>query len=128
MATPNSYKTLKGLLKATERTLKQRHEGATRIDGQSVGMWLHNATYCAEANFQAAGAVRELQAKYSTTRAQDLVGGHSLFGAPLPSRDYMVGDNIPGLGEITDATSEQLCIKGSWYHRCCFDTPTQSLR
>jgi len=48
MAHPTTYQTLAGLLKATERTLKKRMAGVDRLDGQSIGMWLHNAEYCAE--------------------------------------------------------------------------------
>jgi len=121
MAAPSSYKTLKGLLKATERTLALRHGGTTRVDGQSVGMWLHNAQYCAEAKFQDGASIRGLMAKYSVSRPQDLIGGHAVFGIPLQTRGYIIGDNVPGVGRVDDATELQLCINGSWYHRNCFD-------
>lgn len=121
MAAPSSYKTLKGLINATDRTLKNRAVGLTRIDGQSVGMWLHNAQYCAEINFQAGASIRELTAKYAVTRPQDLIGGHSLFGFPLPTREFGIGDNVPGVGRVHDETQDQLCINGSWYHRRCFE-------
>lgn len=120
MAAPSSYKTLKGLLKATERTLALRHGGATRVDGQSVGMWLHNAQYCAEINFKGGASIRDLMAKYSVSRPQDLIGGHAVFGIPLPTRGYAIGDNVPSVGRVEDATDLQLCINGSWYHRSCF--------
>ena len=124
MGHPTTYKTLSGLLRATERTLEKRHAGHQHLDGQSVGMWLHNAEYCAETTFNAGHKVRELVAKFATTRPQDLRalgGGHAVFGIPLPTRDYIVGDNVPGTGQISDATDTQVCIAGVWYHRTCFD-------
>ncbi|MNG37676.1 hypothetical protein D3C84_1250980 [compost metagenome] len=63
-------------------------------------------------------------AKYAVTRPQDLIaldGGHAVFGVPLPTREYHVGDNVPGLGKVDDATESQLYIGGNWYHRRCFD-------
>lgn len=123
MAHPSSYKTVAGLLRATDRALKQREAGMSRLDGQSIGMWLHNAQHCAEATFNAGVLVRELIAKYAVTRPQDLhapAGGHALFGVPLPTREYAVGDNVPGTGLVEDATDVQLCIAGTWYHRSCF--------
>lgn len=124
MAHPQEYKTVKGLLAATDRTLRKRREGQLRADGQSIAMWLHNAEYCAEQSFKAGSKVRELIAKYSVSRPQDLIaldGGHAVFGMPLPTRGYEVGDNVPGVGRVDDATETQLCISGSWYHRSCFD-------
>lgn len=124
MAHPQTYKTLSGLLSATERTLIKRRAGQHRADGQSMGMWLHNAQYCAEQNFGAGAKVRELIAKYASTRPQDLHsvdGGHAVFGIPLPTREYGIGDNVPGVGIVMDATDTQLCIAGRWYHRSCFD-------
>lgn len=123
MAHPTSYKTIEGLLRATERTLTKREAGINRFDGQSIGMWLHNAQFCAETTFNAGIRVRELIAKYTTIRPQDLrapAGGHAVFGIPLPTREYAVGDNVPGTGLIEDATGTQLCIAGAWYHRTCF--------
>ncbi|NVL49820.1 hypothetical protein F2S72_08720 [Pseudomonas syringae pv. actinidiae] len=123
MAHPSTYKTLAGLLRATERALTQRKAGTQRLDGQSMGMWLHNAQHCADATFKSGNRIRELQARFTVTRPQDLqapVGGHSVFGVPLPTRDYIVGDNVPGIGEVEDATDTQLCISGVWYHRTCF--------
>lgn len=124
MAHPTTYQTLSGLLKATERTLKKRGAGVDRLDGQSIGMWLHNAEYCAETSFKAGDQVRALVAKYASTRVQDLRaldGGHSVFGIPLPTREYIVGDNVPGTGLVDDATDTQVFIGGVWYHRSCFD-------
>lgn len=124
MAHPTSYKTIEGLLRATERTLMKRKAGIERFDAQSIGMWLHNAEYCAELTFKAGARLRELVAKFAITRPQDLrapAGGHALFGTPLPSREYSVGDNVPGTGRVQDATDTQLCINGVWYHRTCFD-------
>lgn len=71
MAHPSSYKTIEGLLRATERTLRKREAGIYRLDGQSIGMWLHNARYCADTTFKAGARVRELIAKYTTTRPQE---------------------------------------------------------
>lgn len=124
MAHPSSYKTLQGLLRGTEHTLRKREAGIQRFDGQSIGMWLHNAQYCAETTFKAGDRIRALVAKYAITRPQDLhapAGGHAVFGIPLPTREYSVGDNVPGTGLVADATDTQLCIGGAWYHRTCFD-------
>lgn len=124
MGHPTTYKTLSGLLRATERTLVLRGKGIQRLDGQSVGMWLHNAVYCAETTFKAGVRIRELVAKFAATRPQDLRaldGGHAVLGIPLPTREYAVGDNVPGTGEVTDVTDTQLYISGVWYHRTCFD-------
>lgn len=124
MAHPSSYKTLEGLLRATERALRLRGKGIQRLDGQSIGMWLHNAQHCAETSFNSGLRVRELIAKFATTRPQDLrapAGGHAVFGIPLPTREYTVGDNVPGTGRVDDATETQLCISGMWFHRSCFE-------
>lgn len=124
MAHPSTYKTLQGLLTATERALEGRHAGKHRLDGQSIAMWLRNAEYCAERFFKSGIRVRELLAKWSVTRAQALQplhGGHAVFGVPLPTRAYGVGDNVPGVGSVEDATETQLCIQGNWYHRQCFE-------
>lgn len=121
MANPVNYRTLSGLLKATTRTLQRRAAGVTRVDGQSVGMWLHNAQYCAENQFKAGDQVRKLVATFAITRPQDLQGGHSVFGIPLPTRPYITGDNIPGIGTVSDETEEQLLVGATWYHRKCFD-------
>lgn len=106
MSNPISYKTIKGLLNATERRLLARSAGVPRSDGQLIAMWLHNAEYAAETNFSAGSQVRELRAKYSISRPQDLTaldGGHAVFGMPLPKRGYDVGDNVPGVGLVDDA-------------------------
>lgn len=64
MANPISYKTIKGLLNATEHRLIARAAGALRSDGQSIAMWLHNAEYAAESNF-VAGSQAEHQQRYA---------------------------------------------------------------
>lgn len=120
MAAPSSYKTRKGLLNAIERTLQLRQKGVSRMNGQSVGMWLHNAGYCAAQHFNAQPEFQALMARFSVSRPQDLIGGNSVFGIPLPTRGYIVGDNVPGVGQVTDATETQLEIGGSWFHRSCF--------
>lgn len=121
MAAPTNYKTLRGLVNATERALQARHAGETRKDGMSIAMWLSNAEYVARTRFGDEGSVQRLRAKYATTRVQDLQGGHSLFGIELPTRDYIVGDNIPGVGEITDVYGDQVEVNGAWYHKLCFE-------
>ncbi|SED34866.1 hypothetical protein SAMN05216178_6886 [Pseudomonas saponiphila] len=126
MNTPSNYKTLAGLLRATERVLQLRKKGITRFSGQSDGMWLHNARHVAEQAFQAGNAIVELIQKYSVSRPQDLQSlcgdGHAVFGAPLPRRDYIVGDTVPGFGHVDDATETQLFISGTWYHRSVFES------
>jgi len=87
-----------------------------------MGMWLLNARYAARTTFNNEQAVLDLEQRFAVTRGQDLIGGHSLFGAPLPRRAYRTGDNVPGLGEITDETELQFLIAGSWYHRSIIDT------
>jgi hypothetical protein len=121
MSAPSNYQTIKGLLKATEKVLQQRAKGVSRADGMSVGMWLANARYMARTRFGEEHAVAELITKFGTTRPQDLLGGHSLFGVPLPMRAYNVGDNVPGVGRVDDCTETQLCIGGQWYHRSIID-------
>lgn len=127
MANPSSYKTLAGLVRATTRILQDRKAGATRADGMSMGMWLSNARYAARTTFNNEQAVLDLEQRFAVTRGQDLIGGHSLFGAPLPRRAYRTGDNVPGLGEITDETELQFLIAGSWYHRSIIDTEFRAL-
>lgn len=122
MAAPSSYKTLAGLSKATARVLQARMDGASRADGMSMGMWLLNARYAARTTFGNEQAVIDLEQRYAVTRAQDLIGGNSLFGAPLPTRPYSTGDNVPGLGKITDETEAQFFIAGNWYHRSIIDS------
>jgi hypothetical protein len=127
MSHPTYYKTIAGLLRATERALTEREAGVHRLDGQSIGMWLHNAQHCAETTFKAGNRIRELIAKFAVTRPQDLRapgGGHAVFGCPLPTRPYGIGDNVPGTGEVLDATDTQLYIGGVWYHRMCFNKAT----
>lgn len=113
MAHPSTYKTLQGLLRATERALEGRHAGKHRLDGQSIAMWLRNAEYCAERFFKSGIRVRELLAKWSVTRPQDLRaldGGHAVFGVPLPARAYGIGDKVPGVGPVEDATEAPMAI------------------
>lgn len=132
MSSPSNYTTLKGLVAATERVLKKRAKGQSRVDGMSMGMWLHNAAYCAETSFRAGQQIRDLIAKEAITRPQDLLSIHgtrgpgSIFGIPLPTRDYNIGDNVPGVGRVDDATESQLCIAGAWYHRSVFDEETNT--
>lgn len=126
MAAPSSYRTLPGLLAATERVLQARLRGVLRADGMSAGMWLHNAEFVSKETFGNATAVQDLRRKYSQTRAQDLLGGHSLFGVPLPTREYIVKDVIPGVGVIDEIVGEQYFIGGQWFHKRCFESATQS--
>lgn len=122
MAAPSSYKTLAGLAKATARVLQARMKGAIRADGMSMGMWLLNARYAARTTFGNEQAILDLEQRYAVTRVQDLIGGDSLFGVPLPTRPYCAGDTVPGLGEITDETETQFLIAGNWYHRSIIDS------
>ncbi len=122
---PSSYKTLRGLLNAVERALYWSLRGMGRFGGQSVGMYLHNAEFIAETEFGDTTSIPKLRDKYSITRRQDLIGGDSLFGCPLPKREYEVGDNIPGVGRITDLhrgpSGTQFLIDGQWMHERCFE-------
>lgn len=121
MAHPNTYKSLRGLLRATERVLSDSHKGLRdRFDGQSRGMWLLNAEYMAATTFGDSSGIRELRRKWSTSRAQDLEGGHAVFGFPLPRRDYNTGDTVPGCGLVQEVLGDQLRINGAWYHKSCF--------
>ncbi|MGZ4968049.1 MAG: transglycosylase SLT domain-containing protein [Methylobacter sp.] len=123
----SKYKTISSLLKATEKILQSN--SSKHIDGQSKSMWLHNAEYIAEENFKAGDKIRELRKKYSISRPQDLAsetGGHSVFGFQLPKRGYVIGDNVPGVGSITDAVNlkdgyKQFQINGQWYHETSID-------
>lgn len=121
MASPSSYTTLSGLLRATEKVLKASLAGKARFDGQSLGMWLTNARYIAREKFDSDQPIRALQERYTITRAQDLLGGNAVFGCPLPILDYIVGDNIPGLGRVDEVYGEQLLVAGHWYHKRCFE-------
>lgn len=118
---PNNYKTLSGLLKAAERVLEWELKGGGRCGGMSTAMWLHNAQFIAQDRFKDTSSVQALRKKYSVTRCQDLIGGHAVFGFPLPTREYGIGDNVPGVGCIDDVFGEQLQIAGNWYHKCCFE-------
>lgn len=123
MAHPNSYKTLTGLLRGAERVLTSR---GTRFDGQSRGMWLQNAEWTAVNSFSAGDEFRALRDKHAITRPQDLDGGHALFGVPLPTRAYQIGDTVPGVGRISDEVDtphgRQLCISGRWYLATTLDS------
>lgn len=121
MSNPANYRTLSGLLSATERVLTMRQAGRSRMDGMSISMWLQNARYSARTKFEAEQQIADLMAKFSVTRTQDLAGGHSLFGMALPTRPYGVGDNVPGVGQVADCTETQVLIAGQWYHRSVFD-------
>jgi hypothetical protein len=122
MPTPTSYKTLAGLLKAAERVLSDNHNGTrTRFDGMSHSMWLHNAEYVARKTFGDDSSVQEMRRKWSISRAQDLRGGQAVFGVPLPTRDFIVGDNVPGVGEVEDVVNDQLQVAGEWFHKSCFE-------
>jgi hypothetical protein len=123
MGHPTAYKTLPGLLKATERVLSDSHHSIRHtFNGLSRGMWLKNAEYVADTRFGDSTGVADLRRKWSTSRAQDLNGGNSLFGIPLPTREYAVGDNVPGSGLVQDVYGEQLQIGGQWYHMRCFES------
>lgn len=122
MSNPTNYKTLAGLLKAAERVLQDNHNNArTRFDGMSHAMWLHNAEYVAKTSFSDETSIQELRRKWSISRPQELRGGHAVFGFPLPTRDYGVGDNVPGVGEVQDVFKEQLLVAGQWFHKSCFE-------
>lgn len=122
MSNPTNYKTLAGLLKAAERVLSDNHKGArTRFDGMSHAMWLHNAEYVAKTAFNDVSSIQALRQKWSVSRAQDLRGGTALFGIPLPTREFIVGDNVPGVGTVDDVYKEQLQVGGQWFHKSCFE-------
>lgn len=121
---PCGYKTESGLLRAVEKLLASK---TLRAGGQSRGMWLTNAEWCVRENFgeEAHKKVLELRKKYSISRRQDLRGGDSVFGVPLQKRGYAVGDNIPGVGEISEivetGNGRQFNISGQWYAERCFE-------
>lgn len=122
MSHPTSYKTLAGLLKAAERVLSDNHNGIrTRFDGMSHAMWLQNAEFVAKQSFCDESSVQALRRKWSISRAQDLKGGHAVFGIPLPTRDFNIGDNVPGVGEVEDVVNDQLQVGGRWFHKSCFE-------
>lgn len=116
---PADYRTLEGLLAATERVLQS---GVQSAGGQSRGMWLTNAEYMAVLLGDDKESVPALRKKYAITRRQDLqseIGGDAVFGEELPKRAYVVGDNVPGVGEITDEVQtphgKQFQIGGQWF-------------
>lgn len=121
-----NYKTLSGLLKATAKVLVESSK--KNVASQSRAIWLQNADYVATTVFNSDG-VKELRKKFSISRLQDLNamdGGHSVFGFPLPTRRYDVGDNVPGVGLITDKVElkdgfYQFEIAKTWYHETSID-------
>lgn len=119
---PANYKTLAGLLKKVEKVLISK-KSAEKIsfDGMSAAFWIQNALYAAESNFNNRNAVADLVSKYSVTRRQDLVGGDYVFGVKLPTRNYIAGDNIPGVGEIEEVFEDQYKVSGEWFHKRCFE-------
>ena len=127
-----NYKTLSGLLKATENVLADT--SGKNVASQSRAMWLQNADYVATTFFNSNG-VKELRKKFSVSRLQDLNatdGGHAVFGFPLPTRRYDVGDNVPGVGLITDKVElkdgfYQFEIGKMWYHESSVDPSHQRL-
>jgi hypothetical protein len=66
-------------------------------------------------------AIVEVVKKFTITRPQDLIGGHSCFGILLPTRDYIEGVIIPGVGKIDEIYRDQYFISGHWYNKRCFD-------
>lgn len=123
---PSNYKTLSGLLKAVEKVLELKLHNHLRIAGTSSAMWLTNAEHVAKDKFGDENSVPALRKKYSVTRRQDLIGGDSLFGIELPKRDYIAGDNIPGVGTIDEVFGEQYFIGGEWFHKRCFESTTNA--
>lgn len=121
-----NYKTLSGLLKATEKVCADT--SGKIVASQSRAMWLQNADYVATTFFNSNG-VKELRKKFSVSRLQDLKatdGGHAVFGFPLPTRRYDVGDNVPSVGRITDKVElkdgfYQFEIGKMWYHESSID-------
>jgi hypothetical protein len=89
-------------------------------------MWLHNAEFVARENFGDAASIPTMRENLSVTRPQDLKGGHSLFGFPLPKRVYEVGDVVPGVGKIAEKIATpggvQFLIAGQWYNERCFES------
>ena len=113
-----SYSTLPGLLKAVAAVLYWRNQiGCFKISGMTSSMWLSNAEWIAKDRFRNSSSIPSLRAQYSKTRPQDLLGGSSVFGVPIPTRDLIEGDNIPGMGIISSVFGEQYQINGSWYHK-----------
>ncbi|HYD32969.1 MAG TPA: hypothetical protein VEA39_00235, partial [Methylophilaceae bacterium] len=129
---PSHYESLSGLLSATERLLLS---GADRAAGQSRGMWLTNAEYVAKDKFGDTTSIQELRKKYSVSRRQDIpksfTGGDSVFGVALTKRRYIVGDNVPGVGEIKDIVDtphgRQFEISGQWYNERVVDPDFEKL-
>ena len=126
VAPPSRYVTQRGLLQAIERLL----QGVAQPVGQSRGMWLHNARHEMNTRFGSDQEMIALQQRYSITRVQDLVplkghGPGAVFGCPLPTRPYGIGDNISGLGTVTDVVNLEdgysVQVNGQWIHSRCFE-------
>lgn len=121
-APATSYTTLPGLLKAVAAVLYWRNQiGCFKISGMSSSMWLSNAEWIAKEKFRNSHTIPSLRAQYAKTRSQDLLGGKSVFGIPLPTRDFIEGDNIPGMGKISSIFGDQYQINGTWYHKRIID-------
>ncbi len=122
MYSPSNYKTLKGLLGAAEKVLSKSPLHKGKFAGCSRSMWLHNACYVAETKFNDVESIQNLRKKFAITRPQDLEGGHAVFGIPLPTRSYSIGDNIPGIGQIVDEVQtshgKQFLIDSQWINEC----------
>lgn len=122
---PLHYKTLKGLLVAAEKVIKAKALGYRRTKNMTLAQWINNATYAAELNFGDVTSIQKMHDELCVTRVQDLSGGlgHSLFGVPLPTRPYQIGDNIPAVGKIQDIYQTknglQYLIDGEWIHERC---------
>lgn len=124
---PVHYKTLAGLLRAVERALYWKHRGCTRVAGMLVGQYIQNAEFAAE-KFGDTTSVRSLCEKWTITRGQDLLptGHSSPYGQPDYKRPYGVGDNVPGVGRITEEVTlpdgcKQFLVAGMWMHERCFE-------
>jgi len=121
---PNNYKTLRGLTKATENILKIKKDNPlAKIPGMSIGLWLINAKYHAKTHFNAENTINDLIKKYAITKIGDLLAiGESALSSPFENidREYIEGDNIPGVGIIQEIYGEQYRINNQWYHKRCF--------
>jgi hypothetical protein len=117
MSSPDNYKTLKGLVNKAERVLSS----TGKVGCMSQAMWINNALYTAETKFKDREAIVKVIQKFTITRPQDLIGGHSCFGVELPKRDYIEGDVIPSVGKIDEIYGDQYFIGGQWYNKRCFD-------
>lgn len=125
MRSPQNYKTLRGLLQATEQVLKLCNAGSVRVSGMSGGMWVQNAEWVAKTLFKDTDGIAQLRQRYAVTRPEDLRGGHAVFGFPLPRRDYIIGDVVPGVGRIDEILGDQIHIEGQWFHKRCFTSSSR---